>query len=79
MGKKKSKDDYLNEIMDYVESLDDPDQLEFMSNLLCFTAAAGERSHVERLGLLECARAYIERYIINADTEEEKKRLINNN
>lgn len=70
VAKKKKQEEYIKEIEEYIESLGDEDQIMFVSSVLSRIAVAGKFSHIERLGMLECAKLDVINYVINPDNDE---------
>ena len=80
MAEKESEmDSYVDEIVEYMEELSEQDQLIFASRLISGVCMAGKMSHIERLGVLECARVDVVNNVINPDIEDEYDRLTSNN
>ena len=76
---KRTMESFTDEILDFIESLPEEDQLVFTSNLIACVVAAGRFSHIERLGMLECARLDIINNVINPSTDEEIRKITNIN
>ena len=75
----KKIEDFTNKIIKFIEALDEEEQLMFVSNVVVAMIACGNFSHIERLGILECARLDIINNLINPETDEEVKRITNSN
>lgn len=78
---KKKEDDidkYIDEIIDYIEQLDEHHQLIFISNVVSRACIAGKLSHIERLGVLDCARVDVTFNVIIPDVNDQIGNVSNN-
>ena len=82
-GKPKDIDEYTQEIIDYIKSLSQEDRLLFACNSVFQTVLWAGSNHIEMLGILDCARCDIVKYVVNPSNDEqdgdEWKKLIDNN
>lgn len=80
---KKDINDFVEEIIEYIKTLPHNEAMEFACESMFQIALWSGDNHIEMLGLVDCAREDIIKYVIYADHNEndgdEWKKLLNNN
>ena len=73
----------MDEIIEFVKDLPDGERQNFACQSTFQIALWGGNNHVEMVGILECAKADIIKFVVYPDNDEEDgdewKRLIDNN
>jgi len=79
----KGTEEFLDEIIDFIKALPDDEKASFACQATFQAALWGGINHVEMLGILECAKADITKFVVYPENDEEDgdewKKLINNN
>lgn len=81
--KEKTQEEFIDELIEFIKGLPEGDRQDFACNATFQSALWGGDNHIEMLGILECARADIIKFVVYAENDEEDgdewKKLINNN
>ena len=79
----KEQEDFLDEIIDFVKDLPEGDRQGFACNATFQIALWAGVNHIEMMGILECAKSDIIKFIIHPENDEkdgdEWKKLKGNN
>jgi len=79
----KEQEEFLDEIVEFIKSLPDNDRQNFACQSTFQIALWAGVNHIEMVGILECAKADIIKFVVYPENDKEDgdewKRLIDNN